>query len=108
MKIAGDLAFQSGALYLVQVSPTAASFANVSGTASLGGSVNAIFASGNYAKNQYTILQSAGLSGTTFSALTTTDLPAGFKASLAYTNDDVLLDLTAALGGPSALLTTGL
>ena len=32
MTVAGNLAFQSGALYLVQVSPSTASFANVSGT----------------------------------------------------------------------------
>jgi autotransporter-associated beta strand protein len=103
LTITGNLAFQSGALYMVQVTPSAASATNVSGTASLAGTVDAVFASGTYAKNQYTILQSAGLGGTTFSALTTTNLPAGFKASLVYTGDDVLLDLTATLGGPGGL-----
>jgi hypothetical protein len=37
MTVAGNLAFQSGAIYLVQLNPTTASFANVTGTATLGG-----------------------------------------------------------------------
>jgi hypothetical protein len=41
MTVAGNLAFQSGALYLVQVNSTTASFANVTGTASLAGTVDA-------------------------------------------------------------------
>ena len=105
MTIAGNLAFQSAALYVVFLNPSSTTFANVTGTASLAGTVNANFASGSYLARQYTILQSTGLGGTTFSGLTTTNLPAGFKASLAYTGDDVLLDLTASLG---ALSTSGL
>jgi autotransporter-associated beta strand protein len=46
MTVAGNLAFQSGAMYLVQINPTTASSANVTGTASLGGTVQAVFASG--------------------------------------------------------------
>ena len=64
--VAGNLAFQSGALYLVQINSSTASLASVSGTASLAGSVQAVFAPGSYAVPQYTILHSAGLGGTTF------------------------------------------
>ena len=39
MTVAGNLAFQSGAFYVVQVNPTTASTTNVSGTASLAGTV---------------------------------------------------------------------
>jgi uncharacterized protein with beta-barrel porin domain len=39
MTVAGNLAFQSGALYVVQVNPTTASTTNVSGTASVAGTV---------------------------------------------------------------------
>ena len=46
MTVTGNLAFQSGALYVVQVNPTTASSTNVSGTASLAGTVGAIFAPG--------------------------------------------------------------
>jgi outer membrane autotransporter protein len=98
MTIAGNLAFQSGALYVVYLNPTTSTFANVTGTAALAGTVDAMFtSSGGYQNKQYTILQSAGLNGTTFSALTVTGLPVDGRTSLAYTADDVLLDLTVSL-----------
>ena len=103
MTISGNLAFQSGAIYLVQVSPTAASFTNVTGTASLGGIVNAVFAPGAYLAKSFTILHSAGLSGTTFSALTTTNMPVSITASLIYSGSDVLLNLVGGLGVGSEL-----
>jgi uncharacterized protein with beta-barrel porin domain len=97
MTVAGNLAFQSGAIYLVQVSPTASTMANVTGTASLAGNVLAAFAPGSYVNKQYDILHSAGLGGTTFASLGTTNLPAGFSASLSYTPTDVFLNLRAGL-----------
>jgi uncharacterized protein with beta-barrel porin domain len=112
MTVAGNLAFQSGALYLVQVNPSTASSTNVTagGSATLAGTVQAAFASGSYVSRTYTILSAAvGLNGTTFNTLTTSNLPSGFTANLSYTNSDVILNLTANLGaGPSALVTGGL
>jgi outer membrane autotransporter protein len=117
MTVQGNLAFQSGALYLVQVNPSTASSANVTagGSASLAGTVQAAFAAGSYVARTYTIVSAAGgLGGTTFNALTTSNLPAGFTASLSYTSTDAILNLTATLGqpsgpsGPSALGTSGL
>ena len=108
MTVAGNLAFQSGAIYLVQVDPATASLANVTGTATLGGNVLAAFAPGSYLKKQYTILHSSGLGGTRFSALGTTNLPAGFTAILSYTSTDVRLHLTAVLGTPATIGTTRL
>ena len=102
MTVAGNLAFQSGAIYLVQVNPSTASFANVTSTAALAGTVNAVFAPGSYLVRQYDILHSTGLGGTTFNVLSTTNLPANFAASLSYTGTDVFLNLTANMGGPSA------
>jgi autotransporter-associated beta strand protein len=107
MTVAGNLAFQSGAIYLVQVNSTTASNTVVSGSATLAGTVQAAFASGSYATRAYTILSAAGgLGGTTFNALTTSNLPAGFTASLSYTATDAILNLTATLGqlasGPGA------
>ena len=101
MTIAGNLAFQAGALYLVQVNPSSASRANVTagGSATLAGTVQAAFASGSYVARTYTILSAAGgLGGTTFNTLATNNLPAGFTASLSYTASDVILNLTATLG----------
>ena len=103
MTVTGNLAFQPGANYVVQLNPTTSTFANVTGTAALGGAnVLAAFAPGSYsAKQQYTILQSAGLGGTTFGPFATVNLPSNYTASLSYTPDDVLLNLGASLGAGS-------
>jgi outer membrane autotransporter protein len=105
MTVQGNLAFQSGALYLVQVNPSTASSANVTtgGSATLAGTVQAVFSSGSYAARTYTILSAAGGLGGTFSTLTTSNLPAGFTPSLSYTANNVILNLTATLspGGGS-------
>lgn len=101
MTFAGNLAFQSGALYLVQVDPSSASKANLTagGTATLAGTVQASLAPGSYVTRSYTILSaSGGLGGTTFDGLTANGLPAGFKASLGYTGNDVVLNLIGQLG----------
>jgi autotransporter-associated beta strand protein/T5SS/PEP-CTERM-associated repeat protein len=105
MTVAGNLAFQSGALYVVQVTPSTASSTNVTaaGGATLAGTVQAVFAPGSYVSRHYTILSAAGGRIGTFNALTTTNLPAGFSASLSYTATDAILNLTAALGGLSTL-----
>jgi autotransporter-associated beta strand protein len=96
----GNLVMTAAAAYLVEISPTNADRTNVAGTASLGGTVQAAFASGSYVTRTYTILSAAGgLNGTTFNALTTSNLPANFTPSLSYTATDVILTLTATLGG---------
>jgi uncharacterized protein YhjY with autotransporter beta-barrel domain len=90
----------------VQVNPSTASSANVTagGSATLAGTVQAAFTAGSYATRTYTILSAAGgLNGTTFNTLSTSNLPAGFTASLSYTATDAILNLTATLGHPSAL-----
>jgi uncharacterized protein with beta-barrel porin domain len=102
MTINGSLAFASGALYVVNLNPTTSSFATVNGTASLGGTVQANFASGSYLAKQYTILTASGLGGTTFASLTNTNLPSNFTDSLSYNANDVFLNLTATLGSIGA------
>ena len=99
MTVSGNLAFQPGALYAVHLNPSSATFATVSGTATLAGTVNAQFAAGSYLTKQYTILSaSGGLGGTTFSSLTNANLPTNFIDSLSYSSNDVFLNLTASLG----------
>jgi len=94
MAITGNLAFQSGALYLVQVNPTTSSFTNVTGTATLGGAtVGATFANGSYISKQYTILTATGGVSGTFGGLTNTNLPTGFTSTLSYDANDVFLNL---------------
>jgi uncharacterized protein with beta-barrel porin domain len=101
--VAGTLAFQPGALYLVQLNPSTASFANVTGSASLSGNVQAVFATGSYALRSYDILHAAGgLGGTAFAGLSG-NVP-NFTISLSYTTTDVFLNLTgASLGAGTAL-----
>jgi uncharacterized protein with beta-barrel porin domain len=95
MTVSGSLAFQSGALYLVEVNPATASFASVTGTATLGGAtVNAIYANGSYISKTYTILTASGGVSGTFASLVNSNLPANFSASLSYDAHDVFLNLT--------------
>jgi autotransporter-associated beta strand protein len=93
MTVAGNLAFQSGALYLVAVNPATSSFASVTGSAALNGGAGAAFLSGNYAAKQYTILTAAGGVSGTFGAFDTLNIPAGFKSSLSYDSNNVYLNL---------------
>jgi uncharacterized protein with beta-barrel porin domain len=101
--VPGNLLFQPGASYSIYLNPASTTYAVVSGTASLAGTVNAQFLPGSYTAKQYDILRSTGLNGTTFGALNTSNLPANFIADLSYTSTDVLLNLTAALGNGTNL-----
>ena len=103
MAITGNLAFSSGALYLVQVNPSTSALASVTGTATLGGAtVNAIFANGSYVSKQYTILTAAGGVNGTFNSLVNSNLPSGFSSSLSYGLNNAFLDLTLNFTPPSS------
>jgi uncharacterized protein with beta-barrel porin domain len=96
MTVSGNLAFASGAIYLVQLNPSTASFATVTGSATLGGAtVNANFASGSYVSKQYTILTATGGISGTFGTLANTNLPQGASDSLSYNAGNVFLNLKA-------------
>ena len=105
MSVNGSLAFQSGAIYLVQLDPSTASRANVTGSAQLGGaSVQANFAAGRYVSQRYTILTAGGgVNGTFDPAIVSASLPSNFRASLSYDANDVYLDLILTFGIPSGL-----
>jgi uncharacterized protein with beta-barrel porin domain len=112
LTISGNLALQSGAFYIVQVNPTTASTTNVSGTASLAGTVGGVFATGSYVVRSYTILTAAGGVTGAFDAGAVRGLPAGFRPSLSYTANTVMLNLDAQLVStpptqpPTTVLTT--
>jgi uncharacterized protein with beta-barrel porin domain len=96
MTVNGNLAFQSGALYLLQINSTATTFTNAAGTAALAGTVQVTSPTNSYRFNSpYTILTSGGLGGGRFNALTT---PAGINGSLIYSGNNVLLNLMSGLG----------
>ena len=92
MTVSGNLAFQSGALYLVQLNSTTSTFANVTGAAALNGTVGASFAAGSNVLSQYTILTAAGGRSGTFAGVDTLGLPAGFVATLSYDSTNAYLN----------------
>jgi autotransporter-associated beta strand protein len=93
MTVAGNLAFQSGALYLVGLNPSTSSLTNVTGTAALNGGAAAVFLSGNYLAKQYTILTAAGGVIGKFDSLVNSNIPANFKSSLSYDSNNAYLNL---------------
>jgi autotransporter-associated beta strand protein len=103
MTIAGNLAFQSGALYLVQLNSTTSSFANVTGTAALGGLVGATFAPGSTVMKQYSILTAAGGVSGTFDGVATGSVPGGLVASLSYDAHHAYLNFALDFGARSNL-----
>jgi autotransporter-associated beta strand protein len=95
MSVAANLAFQSGAFYLVHVSGNLASFATVAGTAMLGGATveaNFLLTNGNISR-QYTILTAAGGISGTFGSVVGVNFPATLTPSLGYDANDVFLNL---------------
>jgi uncharacterized protein with beta-barrel porin domain len=95
LKVNGNLAFQTGAFYVATLNGTTSTLANVSGTATLAGNVEANI-QGGLSNKTYTILHSGGLGGTTFDGFIST-MP-GLSATLTYTPTDVLLAFNANLG----------
>jgi fibronectin-binding autotransporter adhesin len=94
MTVTGNLAFQSGAMYLVTLNPTTASFASVGGTASLNGTAAALYLAGNYISKKYTILTAAGGVSGTFGSLVNTNVPANFTSTLSYDANNAYINLT--------------
>lgn len=93
LTINGPLSFTAASTYLVQVSSTNASLANVLGAGTLGGAtVSVNFASGTV-KKQYTILTAAGgFGGTTFNPTVVSNMPT-LNATLSYDVSNVFLNV---------------
>jgi len=99
MTVAGDLTIQRNAFYVVQVNPRTASSINVSGNASLDGTVAAVFFPGIYLARSYTILTADNRRTGRFEDLETFGLPRNLRARLDYSNNTVELNLRAQLIG---------
>lgn len=99
LRVRGDLVFEQGSNYAVNVTPDAADRTRVDGTATLAGTAHIGFAPGSYMTNKYTILTVAGGRTGTFDDLSLGDFDSGFNASLTYTSTKVILSLQADLGG---------
>ena len=103
MTVTGTLGFNAAATYAVNVNPTTASFATVTGAATLGSAnVSASFANGSYLSKQYTILTAGSISGT-FGTLTNTNLPTNFSDTLSYDATHAYLNLSLSFQQPGGL-----
>jgi autotransporter-associated beta strand protein len=94
LTVSGNLVFAAASLYMVELQGAAADRTNVTGTATLAGTVLVSPLSGSLARN-YTILSAAGGLTGTFNAIAA---PALFNASLGYTPTDVQLNLRSTIG----------
>ena len=93
MSVNGTLDFASTATYTVNLNPTTASLANVTGTATLNGAtVKAVFTPGSYIAKQYIILSAGSVSGT-FGTINNVNLPSGFGDTLSTDATNVYLNL---------------
>jgi uncharacterized protein with beta-barrel porin domain len=102
MTINGNLAFQSGAIYLINIDGTTASRANVSGAVTLNGALDVILQSGSYSgKTVYDILDPTSISGR-FSSSSVVNAP-GLSPNITYTSTGVFVNLTANIGGGGGL-----
>ena len=99
----GNLAFQSGALYLVQLNSTTSTFANVNGTATLSGLVGATFTAGSSVTKQYSILTAAGGISGTFDGVATSSVPGGLVATLSYDANHAYINFALDFGAKSNL-----
>ena len=101
--VVGDLTFNPGSTYQVQVEGTA-DRTNVTGTTTLaGGTVQASFATSAFQRS-YQILSSAAVTGR-FDGLTASGLPGFLTASLGYAPGSVALNLQsgmASMSGPGS------
>jgi autotransporter-associated beta strand protein len=98
LTVKGDLTFKDGSTYAVDVTANAADRTKVTGTANLNGTVLANVFGGQYVTRQFTILSATGGRTGQFDNLDLMGFT-GFNGSLRYTSTDVILNLTAALGG---------
>ncbi len=101
--VAGSLALQSGALYLVQLNSVASSFANVTGAATLGGTVGASFAAGSTVLRRYTILTATGGRSGSFDGVGLIGTPAALVATLSYDPSHAYLNFALDLGATPGL-----
>jgi len=102
LKVAGDLVFEPGSLYLTTVAGSKSSRTRVTGTATLAGTAVSLFQPGSLT-NSYTILSTASGRFGTFDTFTPIGLPSFVSAALGYTATDVTLDLTSQIAGVDGL-----
>ena len=98
--VQGNLALQSGALYLVQLNSTTSTFANVTSTATAGGNVGVALDPNGVVMKKYMIMQTQnGVSG----AFTGVSAPGGLVGTVSYDPTHAFLNLTLNYGAKNNL-----
>jgi autotransporter-associated beta strand protein len=101
--VSGNLAFQSGAQYLVTLNSTSSTFAMVTGSANLAGTVGAAFAPGSTVIKQYMILSANGGVSGAFGGVGLGSNPGGLVASLSYDANHAYLNFGVDFSGVPGL-----
>ncbi|HVA12222.1 MAG TPA: autotransporter domain-containing protein, partial [Stellaceae bacterium] len=99
LNVGGNYTQGAGSSLSIEISPTAASKLNVTGTASLNGTLALVYDPGVYHAITYDIVHAGSVAGT-FSTVTGT-APSGVSQSIAYTPTDVDLILGALVVAPT-------
>ena len=102
-KVAGNLAFQSGALNLVQLNSATSTFANVTGSATLAGTVGASFVPGSTVMKQYMILSFAGTRSGAFDGGCVIGGSGGLVATVSYDPNHAYLNFALNFGATPGL-----
>ena len=102
LTVSGNLIMSAASLYLVEVQGNSADRVNVTGAATLAGTVGLSYLGGNLAQ-RYTIVSAAAGRTGTFDALAAFNLPAFVTASLAYTTTEAQLNFTSSIGAIAGL-----
>jgi outer membrane autotransporter protein len=102
LTVNGNLVFAAASFYMVQVQGSTADRTNVTGTATLAGTVALSYVGGKLAPS-YTILSAAAGRSGTFDSLVPINLPSFITARLGYTPTDVQLNLTSGISQISGL-----
>ncbi|AWM01289.2 autotransporter domain-containing protein [Bradyrhizobium amphicarpaeae] len=101
LTVSGNLTFSGASNYVVEVSPGTADRTNVTGTATLAGTLRAIGIGGTYTPGtQYTVLNAAGARSGTFSALAISGNFGITRPHIEYDANNVYLVLDQALVSP--------
>ncbi len=102
-KVVGNLAFQSGALYLVQLNSTMSTFANETGIATLAGTVGASFAPGSTVMKQYMILTFGGARSGAFDGAGVIGASGGLVTTVSYDSHHAYLNFALNYGATPGL-----
>lgn len=106
LAITGNLAFATGSNFLVEVAPASADRVNVTGTASLAGTLTALSLGGTFSASEYNLLTAAGGLTGTFGSLVTQGSFGTLTPSLRYSGSSVFLVLAAGRDGPTNTVST--